>query len=33
MAGAVLGAKVPIVLVSRGAGMEEKLMSIELCCK
>jgi len=31
MAGAVLGAKVPIILVSRGASAEEKLLSIKLC--
>ena len=31
MAGCVLGAKVPIVLVSRGATAEEKLFSIMLC--
>jgi len=31
MAGCVLGAKVPIVLVSRGATAEEKLLSITLC--
>lgn len=31
MAGCVLGAKVPIVLVSRGATAEEKLLSILLC--
>ncbi|MCL2856125.1 MAG: phosphate acyltransferase [Oscillospiraceae bacterium] len=33
MAGCVLGAKVPIVLVSRGATAEEKLLSITLCLK
>ena len=33
MAGCVLGAKVPIVLVSRGATAEEKLFSIMLCLK
>jgi len=33
MAGCVLGAKVPIVLVSRGASAEEKLLSIMLCLK
>jgi phosphate butyryltransferase len=33
MAGCVLGAKVPIVLVSRGATAEEKLLSIMLCLK
>lgn len=33
MAGCVLGAKVPIVLVSRGATAEEKLLSIMLCIK
>jgi phosphate butyryltransferase len=33
MAGCVLGAKVPIVLVSRGASAEEKLFSIMLCLK
>ena len=33
MAGCVLGAKVPIVLVSRGATSEEKLLSIMLCLK
>ena len=33
MAGCVLGAKVPIVLVSRGATSEEKLLSIMLCIK
>ena len=31
MAGCVVGAKVPIVLVSRGASSEEKLLSIMLC--
>lgn len=31
MAGCVLGAKTPIVLVSRGATAEEKLLSILLC--
>ncbi len=31
MAGCVLGAKVPIVLTSRGASGEEKLLSILLC--
>jgi len=31
MAGAVLGAKVPIVLVSRAAEAEEKLLSIAIC--
>jgi len=30
MAGCVLGAKVPIILVSRGASAEEKLLSILL---
>ena len=33
MAGCVLGAKAPIVLVSRGASAEEKLFSIMLCLK
>ncbi|MCL2201409.1 MAG: phosphate acyltransferase [Oscillospiraceae bacterium] len=33
MAGCVLGAGVPIVLVSRGASAEEKLFSIMLCLK
>jgi phosphate butyryltransferase len=33
MAGCVLGAKVPIVLTSRGATSEEKLLSIMLCLK
>jgi len=33
MAGCVLGAKVPIVLVSRGATSEEKFLSIMLCLK
>lgn len=33
MAGCVLGAKVPIILVSRGASTEEKLLSIMLCLK
>ena len=33
MAGCVLGAKVPIVLVSRGATAEEKMYSIMLCLK
>jgi len=33
MAGCVLGAQVPIVLVSRGATAEEKLFSIMLCLK
>ncbi|MCL2861309.1 MAG: phosphate acyltransferase [Firmicutes bacterium] len=33
MAGCVLGAKVPIVLVSRGATAEEKFLSIMLCLK
>ncbi|MGL6197315.1 MAG: phosphate acyltransferase [Lachnospiraceae bacterium] len=31
MAGCILGAKVPIILVSRGASAEEKLLSIMLC--
>lgn len=31
MAGCILGAKAPIVLVSRGATSEEKLLSIMLC--
>jgi phosphotransacetylase len=31
MAGCVLGAKAPIVLVSRGASAQEKLLSIMLC--
>ena len=33
MAGCVLGASVPIVLVSRAASTEEKLLSIQLCLK
>jgi len=33
MAGCVLGAKVPIVLTSRGASADEKLFSIMLCLK
>ncbi|MCL2407852.1 MAG: phosphate acyltransferase [Defluviitaleaceae bacterium] len=33
MAGAVLGAQVPIVLVSRGASAEEKLLSIAICAR
>jgi len=33
MAGCVLGATVPIVLVSRGASAEEKFLSIMLCLK
>jgi len=33
MAGGVVGAKVPIVLVSRGSSAEEKLLSIALCLK
>ena len=31
MAGCVLGARAPIVLVSRGASVEEKVLSIMLC--
>ena len=31
MAGCVLGARVPIVLVSRGASAQEKLLSVQLC--
>ena len=33
MAGCILGSKAPIVLVSRGATAEEKLLSILLCLK
>ena len=33
MAGCIIGAKAPIVLVSRGASAEEKLYSIMLCMK
>ena len=33
MAGCVLGAQVPIVLVSRGATAQEKLLSIMMCIK
>jgi len=31
MAGCILGAKTPIILTSRGAGTEEKILSIKLC--
>lgn len=31
MAGMVVGARVPVVLTSRGASMEEKLLSLSLC--